>query len=635
MTLQTYISNLPIIEQYKEQILDENFIYKNPSYYQNYPSLFSNVFSVTDKQINLLDIAGFLYYKATIFSDGLIDNKDTSKFLLISICQEESIKILTSFFGLEGNFWNFWNERKNEYFYAVSLEKTLLEKADVSINEYETLADCKSSFGKIAIDCLYNLDNQNNKDYKLLLLSHKYFSVAFQLNDDIQDFKNDIINGQFNFAVYLLKKQNIEINDPAVLEKYFYIRGVSKQLYNLGIQYCIKSLDIVRSIDVPKWKSVLNDTIKSFNSAIIEVDNYIEILTSEILQPVNNLLDNNVGNSIKNACNYIKSQQQPNGCWREYVNQGGISDIWATSFILSKISESDILKMIFQSEISKSIDFLVNIKNQRLWGYNTTWIEDADSTNFAFLSFFFNKVEISPALYKNWIKFQQYDYGFSTYSNSQTLLKSLDDRNISNVDGWTKSQNCVSAVSFYFLANYNPNQKDFLKVKKYFDINFDTKIKSYWWSSDIYVYYYLAKSYFLLNDFEKLSFFVEQVNLMQNVNGSFSDKYGENLFYTGLALEILLYDSNSKLAAENALRFLLKSQLSDGSWPNSNALQIPASSDLVPSQLFFPVSTFGMNVRAKEFNRLFTTASIIQSISLYEKIYNTTDITRYHNTSTQ
>ena len=372
---------------------------------------------------------------------------------MISICQEESIKILTSFFGLEGNFWNFWNERKNEYFYAVSLEKTLLEKADVSINEYETLADCKSSFGKIAIDCLYNLDNQNNKDYKLLLLSHKYFSVAFQLNDDIQDFKNDIINGQFNFAVYLLKKQNIEINDPAVLEKYFYIRGVSKQLYNLGIQYCIKSLDIVRSIDVPKWKSVLNDTIKSFNSAIIEVDNYIEILTSEILQPVNNLLDNNVGNSIKNACNYIKSQQQPNGCWREYVNQGGISDIWATSFILSKISESDILKMIFQSEISKSIDFLVNIKNQRLWGYNTTWIEDADSTNFAFLSFFFNKVEISPALYKNWIKFQQYDYGFSTYSNSQTLLKSLDDRNISNVDGWTKSQNCVSAVSFYFLAN--------------------------------------------------------------------------------------------------------------------------------------------------------------------------------------
>ena len=33
---------------------------------------------------------------------------------LITICQEESIKILTHVFGLENNFRQSWNQRKNE-----------------------------------------------------------------------------------------------------------------------------------------------------------------------------------------------------------------------------------------------------------------------------------------------------------------------------------------------------------------------------------------------------------------------------------------------------------------------------------------------------------------------------------------
>ena len=77
----------------------------NPKYYQNYPSLFSNAFLITKEQLNLLDISGYLYYQATIFTDNLIDENDISKFPLITICQEESIKILTSIYGLANDFW--------------------------------------------------------------------------------------------------------------------------------------------------------------------------------------------------------------------------------------------------------------------------------------------------------------------------------------------------------------------------------------------------------------------------------------------------------------------------------------------------------------------------------------------------
>src|SRR6187549_1756986 len=110
-----YVNDLTISKEYKAVLLDANFIKSNPIYYQNYPSLFANTFTIPESELQLLDIAGFLYYQATLFTDSLIDEKDLSKFPLINICQEESIKILTSIYGLKHHFWQRWNERKKEY----------------------------------------------------------------------------------------------------------------------------------------------------------------------------------------------------------------------------------------------------------------------------------------------------------------------------------------------------------------------------------------------------------------------------------------------------------------------------------------------------------------------------------------
>jgi hypothetical protein len=214
MQFKNYIQNLFIPDFFKIQILDKNFIDNIPIYYQNYPSLFAKPFSVRQKELNLLDIAGYLYYQATLFTDSLIDEKELSKFPLITICQEESIKILTAIYGIENSFWKLWSERKNEYLEAIHLEKGLSKKTVITIEEYEVLADKKSAFGKVAIDCLFSLDNKDENLHKQLLLSHKYFSVAFQLNDDIQDIKEDLKKGQFNWAIYLLQQQNISNQDP-------------------------------------------------------------------------------------------------------------------------------------------------------------------------------------------------------------------------------------------------------------------------------------------------------------------------------------------------------------------------------------------------------------------------------------
>jgi hypothetical protein len=623
MKFQLYVQDLPISQIFKDSILDSDFIRKNPIYYQNYPSLFSNAFLTLPHQLDLLDIAGFLYYQATIFTDSLIDDEDISKFPLVTICQEESIKILTSIYGLENNFWNLWNQRRNEYFQAVFLEKNFNKKEYISIEEYENLADTKSAFGKVAIDCLFSIDSKNRDLYQKLLLSHKYFSVAFQLNDDIQDFKKDFKNNQFNWAIYLLKQENIISQDPDILEKYLYIRGISKKIYQLGIEYVNKSLNIVENVDVPKWKKILNDVNKTFTTAILEIDNYMEVLTSEISLSNDYFAQNNLENSILSAAKFIESKQQDNGSWREYVNQGGISNVWATAFIISKISECRSLTRLFKNKIPKGLDFLNQNLRQSLWSYNNRWIEDSDSTNFALLSFWRNNIKIDDKILKNWLLYQTNNGGFSTYSDKDYLINALDDNNILDVDGWVSAHNCVSAVSFYFLAQQNQSEKAFLMVKKYFDKNFKSDLYSYWWTSNIYVNYYLAKTYQLLNETEKVDYSISKMISIQNENGSFSDVYGENLFYTGLALDILLLNPvGIEQQIEKTVSFLLQKQFSDGSWQNSNALQVPNSKDTKPNNSHFPVSTFGMNVRAKEFNRLFTTISVLKSLSAYEDKYN-------------
>ena len=148
-------------------------------------------------------------------------------------------------------------------------------------------------------------------------------------------------------------------------------------------------------------------------------------------------------------------------------------------------------------------------------------------------------------------------------------------------------------------------------------------MNSYWWTSNIYIYYYLAKTYQILNKKDKVDYIVSKINAIQNENGSFSDIYSENVFYTGLALEILLLNpTKNKIQIEKTIFFLLKNQFSDGSWQNSNALQVPNAQDIEPSTIHFPIATFGMNVRAKEFNRLFTTTSVLQSLSVYEDSYS-------------
>ena len=151
--LSTYISQLYLPNRYIEQIHNTDFYNNNPAYYINYPYLFLKT-NGSDENIIKLCIAGALYYQSIIYIDRVLDNDIplADAFLIISVCTEETIKLLSSFISLESGFWEIWNKRKFEYLQAYKDDKS---GQITTANDYLMHSGRKAAFGQLAIDSLF------------------------------------------------------------------------------------------------------------------------------------------------------------------------------------------------------------------------------------------------------------------------------------------------------------------------------------------------------------------------------------------------------------------------------------------------------------------------------------------------
>lgn len=613
-----YVENLPINKDDKNFILDSRFIDDNPDFYLFYPLLFSEYFEVEEEKVNLLCIAGYFYYQSTIFLDKVIDEKQLELLFPSMVCQEEAVKILSSLFPLNSEFWSVWNKRKTDYKKAILLEQKITNNPNYE--KYCELAALKATFGNCAIDSMYYLSKgikKSPKVYEVLVKIHDYFSVAYQLNDDILDFVNDFKNKQFNWAIHSFDKSYFKKHTIEDCKKVFYLDGYASKIFKLAIKELDKALLILKENQLSQslWFNHIVEMKLKFENSINEIENYIfqiEIETekSNILQK-----NNNTEKAILKGTEYIKKSFIKNQ-WSDYYNQGGISNVWSTAFVLSKIVTHIGLRNLFKNEIKLSSQFLLSSKSQNnMWGYSTTWIDDADSTNFALISLFSLGL-LDDYNYDKWFEFFNGEY-FSTYKNENYLLESLSDKNIKDVSGWCANHHCVSAVSLYYLVISNIETD---KTKKLLD-NFKSlnleQIKAYWWSDSIYTLYYLFLTFKKLNlnsETEKIQAYVcDKIQF-----DHYEDYYGINLFFTALALEVILENPMYNKIADRLANFLIKHQYSDGSWLESNSLCIPKPNEISPINNKSPVKNFGVNVRSQEFNRLFTTISALRSLYLWK-----------------
>jgi hypothetical protein len=605
----------------------------NPPYYLFYPYLFKDFFKI-NKDINRLSVAGFLYYLSLLEGDFLNDNKEIeddlkfNKLFLLQSLTEHSIKILTTIFPLNSLFWEKWSERKKEYLQIRSLENKI--KSDNFLFEnYELLCDYKSSFAKIAIDsCNLLSENFSNKDkmYNSLLESQKLFSIGFQLMDDLSDIRIDIINKQFNYAVFLGKNKGLFINKNIDISNEiedFYKSELPIEILELAYNYFDKANSLVIDFNTD---STWNKVISSKKSEVIEkkksILTYNKVNKTLLSYKEDKLMlqfsnyETNLINSINNSINFLKTKFH-NNHWEEFLTQGGISNYWATSFVGYTLKEFDNIEIKQMLSLAKT--YLLNEKN--VFSYNEKWkIEDLDSLNFSLL--FLENSELDNQLFNKIFKFQNTDGGFSTYNNINELELAFKNESYSNFNGWCQSHQCVSALTLNFLFKYRHVYKTEWKLLLNYVIdNYEkSNINSYWWTSNIYTNYYnliVLKELIVKKEINfNINIEIEKLKKTQNKNGSFSDSNGENIFFTAYGIKILMlnYHVNIK-EIKKGVDFMLKSQFLDGSFDNSHSMRIPSPEVLKPiDKDFNNIKTYGVNCRQLEFNRIFTTSVCLSAI---------------------
>ncbi|WP_449398606.1 hypothetical protein [Chryseobacterium wanjuense] len=189
--------------------------------------------------------------------------------------------------------------------------------------------------------------------------------------------------------------------------------------------------------------------------------------------------------------------------------------------------------------LNKAKNYIRNNKSP-LWSFNEQWnVEDADTSNFCFLFLGDELKEESAGKLEKWFTYQNEDGGFSTYNDDNNLRKYFSQENYFSYDGWTQSHFCVSSVALHVLYDYKDAYQDkWLKLNSYITNKLEkNSFDSYWWTDEIYSIYYISTISHLVNfPNDVIKNKLKKLSLCQNANGSFSDFFGENLFYTGLAL---------------------------------------------------------------------------------------------------
>jgi hypothetical protein len=237
---------------------------RSPAFYKTYVSLFEDYYPGVDKKlVEVLNQAAYCHYHSLLLLDEVIDKKDSSSLAIRDGLQEQSVRLLTSVYGCDSPFWSHWKNRNQKVYQGGALDRKLRVSSQVDFEQYRELADLKSNAGLLAIDCLNFLVEEKDEDlYFCLLESHKCFSTAFQLYDDIKDFKEDWENEQFNWAVYQYKSSSVQQDHIGLSQhqKSFYLDGLASTLFALCLEQLEKALLILPPQTDSKWVKVCVNT---------------------------------------------------------------------------------------------------------------------------------------------------------------------------------------------------------------------------------------------------------------------------------------------------------------------------------------------------------------------------------------
>ncbi|MBT2621278.1 prenyltransferase/squalene oxidase repeat-containing protein [Chryseobacterium sp. ISL-6] len=637
-----HIDRINIPAALKQIIFPENFL--DHRFYFIIPKFFKDIYQTKNKKfVNDICNSGYFYFRYLLCLDSLADqdilleneeaksNLYKMQILQSHIYHEQALITLGHYFGKNKDFWNTWDKRNKDFLQSIQMDS--FYNISLTIQEYESLCIGKCSFTNVAVDVFeFYTKNKDQEIYNDLIEINNLFSIGRCIQDDIEDFKKDLIFKKNNLGhVFLnnwLKSKNLDINNYSheELERLLISSGELENLLMLSIQYFKRAINLCEKYGskLIKYKKLLSSILNTIIFYKVQVEAYrIDVLIKNKVGKFDKLESNNIQNAITISKGYISNLQFQNGSWYENLNKQGFSNSWATGFITSFLDEC--------TEKDKSIEFLKKSHENNLWGYNTDWSYDYDSTTCSLINIV--KTKKDGDLIKIWQSGQNDDGGFSTYPKKDSSLLEKINLKSSNVKGWVQSHICVSALAYYFVVSKKMEDHiDFQKLKNYIfsNTNKDGIWEAYWWTSPVYPTCFILQGMILEKQTEP-ALIEEKLKVLfslQNDNGSFSCPVNktESAFYTSLVLDTIClekkYFDKFSIKANKLCNWLLENQLSNGSFDNTlyQVIPNPNVKQWKANHKFNNNKFGGSNSITGEQYGLFSTSVALRAYSRFSKI---------------
>jgi hypothetical protein len=591
--------------------------------------LFSNVSS---EKIQTLSEAAYLYFRFLLSFDEFVDveaNRDKiNKFSALKqgfSDYELSIRKLTTLF-VDNDFWIKFEELRAIYFNTVLLEKKISQRqSNIDVELFEKIAKGKSV---ICLNSVYGLQflSENYDFENELIACIEEIHIALQYIDDIDDFKKDILEKQWTYPQVLLdeylKNQKLDIQDISTKHKYLYLSEIASGSFYKAISHFKNAAKVAKYLELRQLYEYLNTQIKFVYFHLDEIE-YLKIKAKSAAQKSNEFLEKQTTTeSIYKAISFLEKNRNEDNTWSDFMTSMGMGKAWITNYVALQLAE-----------INTDMPILANLgtevleKTEKFGSYNSDIIQDGDSTNF--LIGFLQEIDmLPPELENSWYKFMDRESGgWKTYLDMKKLRELLDlDEEIS-IKGWLNPKVCVSAVSAYVLSK-KVDSSEFHKTCQYL-LNNKTENywESYWWTSPIYATAFSIMALSRSDDY--YAQVAEASNWLANLQeeeGFWPNPIGKDPspFYTALALKALyIFDKEIyKYQIAKGKNWLLSHQTLDGSWQTNRILQIPATNIEYPKEVkTWRNSSFGVNCLSDDFNRNFTTSTVINCLATLNNHY--------------
>ncbi|RAJ76674.1 hypothetical protein CLV59_108194 [Chitinophaga dinghuensis] len=365
---------------------------------------------------------------------------------------------------------------------------------------------------------------------------------------------------------------------------------LKKEISHLKLSYCPdKEIELKAYLGYGNlWKSKIN----SLNEK-----------PSALISPLT------VNQAINNGVDYLLSNQQQSGWWKDFYTYPGESDEWVTAYIAYHLAR---IKSPKTSEaLHKAWEILqTRYRKNEGWGYNVLMQADADSTIWTWL--FANTAGFACEFPEPGIdimnKYSTQDGGIITYTPDGPIGQDSRNRDAACFHGWQIPHLCVTAACA--LAGRQRAIEYLLDHQ-----NTAGYWYSYWWDGPEYATALSVEALYT-NDAHKYEKAIElSVNWACESARKELDRLVPNDFKIAFLLRIILCSHNKtkhQILINATLNYLINTQQPSGYWNSSAELRIPKFDDTNHEK--------GENVFInKDHKRNFTTITILDALIKYDE----------------